>query len=54
VTEGGIARRVSPLIDKRLLSDFVLIEPARRRLQHKDHLFLQEISADLKRLVEPA
>lgn len=51
---GGSVRRVSPLIDPPLYSEFVVIEPARRPLQPEVHLFLDEITAELNRLVEPA
>lgn len=49
----GAARRISPLIDPPLYSEFVVIEPARRPLQPEGHLFLEEITAELDRLVEP-
>ncbi len=51
---GGAIRRISPLIDPPLYSEFVVIEPARRPLQTEGHLFLAEIKAELARLVEPA
>lgn len=51
---GGGRRRVSPLTDPPLHSDFVVIEPARRPLPPEGHLFLDEIRAELVRLVEPA
>lgn len=50
----GDVRRVSPLIDPPLYSEFVVIEPARRPLKPEVHLFLDEIRAELARLVEPA
>lgn len=50
---GGTARRISPLIDPALYSEFVVIEPARRPLQPESHLFLEEIRAELSRLKEP-
>lgn len=46
-------QQVSPMID-RMYSDFVLTNPAQRPLRSEDHLFLQEIRAELGRLVEPA
>jgi LysR family nitrogen assimilation transcriptional regulator len=52
--KGGSVRRISPLIDPPLYSDFVVIEPARKPLLPEVHLFLDEIRAELERLVEPA
>ncbi|GAB5445380.1 LysR family transcriptional regulator [Gymnodinialimonas sp.] len=49
----GDVRRVSPLIDPPLHSEFVVIEPARRPLPPEGHLFLDELRAELDRLVEP-
>ncbi|MBY4892782.1 LysR family transcriptional regulator [Rhodobacteraceae bacterium N5(2021)] len=51
---GGDVRRVSPLIDPPLHSEFVVIEPARRPLPPEGHLFLDEVRAELARLEEPA
>ncbi|MBL4629430.1 MAG: LysR family transcriptional regulator [Roseicyclus sp.] len=50
---GGVARRISPLIDPPLHSEFVVIEPARSPLPPEGHLFLEEIRVELDRLVEP-
>lgn len=50
---GGDIRRVSPLIDPPLYSEFVVIEPARRPLQPEAHLFLDALRTELDRLVEP-
>jgi len=50
----GAVRRISPLADPPLHSDFVVIEPARSPLQPQGHLFLEEIRAELDRLTEPA
>lgn len=50
----GDVRRVSPLIDPPLYSEFVVIEPARKPLQPEGHLFLEEIRTELARLIEPA
>ncbi|HID67072.1 MAG TPA: LysR family transcriptional regulator [Roseibacterium sp.] len=49
----GVARRISPLIDPPLHSEFVVIEPARSPLPPEGHLFLEEIRVELDRLVEP-
>lgn len=49
----GDVRRISPLIDPALHSEFVLIEPSRRPLPPEGHLFLDEVRAELERLVEP-
>ncbi len=50
----GEARRLSPLVDPPLFSDFVVIEPARKPLQPAGHLFLEAITAELDRLTEPS
>ena len=50
---GGAVRRISPLIDPPLYSDFVVIEPARRPLKPVGHLFLDEIRTELNRLTDP-
>ncbi len=49
----GAVRRISPLIDPPLYSDFVVIEPARRPLKPVGHLFLDEIRTELNRLTDP-
>lgn len=49
----GDVRRVSPLVDPALHSEFVVIEPARRPLPPEGHLFLDEIRAEIDRLEEP-
>lgn len=49
----GASRRICPLTDPALHSEFVVIEPARRPLQPETHLFLDEIRAELDQLVEP-
>lgn len=50
--KGGIERRVSPLTDPSLYSDFVVIEPAARPLSIVSSLFLDELRADVERLSE--
>ncbi|MEM9394095.1 MAG: LysR family transcriptional regulator [Pseudomonadota bacterium] len=51
---GGRDRRVSPLIDPTLYSDFVVIEPASRPLSPEGHLFLDALRAEIEALREPA
>ena len=50
---GGRERRVSPLIDPTLFSDFVVIEPASRPLSPEGHLFLDALRAEIEALREP-
>lgn len=49
----GRDRRVSPLIDPTLFSDFVVIEPASRPLSPEGHLFLDALRTEIDALREP-
>lgn len=46
----GRTRRVSPIVDPALYSDFVTIEPSRRPLAPPGHLFLEEIRKEVAAL----
>ena len=44
-------RRISPIIDPPLYSDFVVIEPARKPISQQGLVFLQELREEINRLV---
>lgn len=50
----GQVRRVSPLVEPTLHSDFVFIEPASRPLSPQGHLFLDALRSEIEALGEPA
>tara|TARA_R110002124_G_scaffold53595_7_gene153732 strand:+ start:21535 stop:22437 length:903 start_codon:yes stop_codon:yes gene_type:complete len=49
--QDGDLRRISPIIDPPLYSDFVVIEPARKPISQQGLVFLQELREEINRLV---